>query len=260
MFEFPNSPPIMPKSKIEKAKMLRNILISRATGGIADENEYALLRGYFNSNGSLRALLPEFIRTCGDLHQFWEFIKHEFETYRERREFIRNEFVALFDYIEFNQSSPSDNIVSQSLSVTNSENVAELWNKALERRASDPEGAITIARTLIESVCKYILEEANIAYGASDDLPKLYADASKTLSLAPSQHSIEAIKSILGSATNVVNGLGTLRNRLSDSHGRGAKVPVKPSSRHAKLAVNMAGAVATFLMDTFDEKNGNPPK
>jgi hypothetical protein len=39
----------------------------------------------------------------------------------------------------------------------------------------------------------------------------------------------------------LVNGLGTLRNRLSDSHGRGGK-RVKPSPRHASLAVNTAGA------------------
>jgi abortive infection Abi-like protein len=49
---------------------------------------------------------------------------------------------------------------------------------------------------------------------------------------------------------NLVNGIGTLRNRLSDSHGRGGK-PVRPSPRHASLAVNLAGGVATFLVETF---------
>ncbi|HEV8614896.1 MAG TPA: abortive infection family protein [Methylomirabilota bacterium] len=48
-------------------------------------------------------------------------------------------------------------------------------------------------------------------------------------------------------------GLGSLRNRLSDSHGRGKAGP-KPASRHAELAVNLAGAVATFLMATWKER------
>jgi len=48
----------------------------------------------------------------------------------------------------------------------------------------------------------------------------------------------------------MVNGLGTLRNKLSDSHGRGGKSPVRPSERHANLAVNTAGAIATFLVET----------
>jgi len=33
---------------------------------------------------------------------------------------------------------------------------------------------------------------------------------------------------------NLVNGIGTLRNRLSDSHGRGGPLPVRPSPRHAR--------------------------
>jgi hypothetical protein len=85
-------------------------------------------------------------------------------------------------------------------------------------------------------------------------LPKLYGAAAKTLNLAPNQHSEEAIRSILGGAMTLVNGIGTLRNKLSDSHGRGG-LPVKPSPRHASLAVNTAGAIATFLVETFNERN-----
>jgi len=39
-------------------------------------------------------------------------------------------------------------------------------------------------------------------------------------------------KAILGGAMAVVNGINTLRNNLSDSHGRGDR-PVKPTARHA---------------------------
>jgi hypothetical protein len=74
--------------------------------------------------------------------------------------------------------------------------------------------------------------------------------AAKALNLAPDQHSEEPIKAILGGAASLVNGIGTLRNRLSDSHGRGGKLPVKPSSRYASLAVNTAGAIAMFLVET----------
>ncbi|MDG1319996.1 MAG: abortive infection family protein [Paracoccaceae bacterium] len=50
-------------------------------------------------------------------------------------------------------------------------------------------------------------------------------------------------------------GGSTLRNRLSDSHGRGGRLPVRPSPRHASLAVNTAGAIATFLVETFNERS-----
>ncbi len=42
----------------------------------------------------------------------------------------------------------------------------------MERRATDPEGAITAARTLLETVCKHILDEQGLA-GFEDDKPYL---------------------------------------------------------------------------------------
>ena len=42
-------------------------------------------------------------------------------------------------------------------------------------------------------------------------------------------------------------------NRLGDAHGQG-KRPVKPLPRHAELAVNMAGSMASFLLVTFEAK------
>jgi len=47
----------------------------------------------------------------------------------------------------------------------------------LERRATDPEGAITAARTLLETVCKHILDEKGEPYEDGIPLPKLYNTA-----------------------------------------------------------------------------------
>ena len=56
-----------------------------------------------------------------------------------------------------------------------------------------------------------------------------------------------------------MNNLGTLRNKIGDAHGQGGR-PIKPGERHAALAVNLAGAVATFLVETFvDRDSGNSP-
>jgi hypothetical protein len=48
----------------------------------------------------------------------------------------------------------------------------------------------------------------------------------------------------------VIEGLGAVRNKLSDAHGRGKRSP-KPAARHAELVVNLAGAMATFLVRTW---------
>lgn len=53
---------------------------------------------------------------------------------------------------------------------------------------------------------------------------------------------------------SLVNGISTLRNRFSDAHAPGGLRPVKPSPRHASLEVNTAGAMAAFLVETFQER------
>jgi hypothetical protein len=240
---------------LDQAELLQNILLSHATGGSEDEAEYRELRQLFLELEETESLVPRFVRTCRNLSHFWEFIKSKFPTYRERRAFIRAEFQPLLDTLERmgSGSAPADTTVSSQLERFGPASVHDLWSKALRRRQSDAEGAITMARTLLESVCKHILDDLEVSYDENDDLPKLYRATAGALNLAPSQHTEEAFKRILGGCTSVVEGLGTLRNRLSDSHGRG-KSGIRPAARHAELAVNMAGSMATYLIATLEAR------
>jgi hypothetical protein len=248
----------IPTPLVERAKMLENLLVARATGDMTASNPiYELLRRKFMADEILRPLLPDFVRTCRTLNVFWPFIKDRAGSYAERRQIIGTAFNPLMDHLEQRNRAPVDAVASDALETFDSEGVHAVWTKALNRRTSDPEGAITVARTLLETVCKRILDEVPGTYTDKEDLPKLYSMTAMALNLAPSQHSEDAIKAILGSAMAVVNGIGTLRNKLSDSHGRGGK-PVRPSPRHASLAVNMAGALATFLVETHIERNSKP--
>jgi Abortive infection C-terminus len=245
----------LPASLIERVTMMEGILIATATGGSGDTHIYEHLRREFMQSDEIKSLLPPFVRTYRNLGAFWPYIKNEAGSYAERRQLISGAFTPLMDWLEGSHQSPGDKVVSDALETFDAAGVHAVWIKALTRRTTDPEGAITMARTLLETVCKRILDERFITYTDKEDLPKLYVMAAKALNLAPDQHSEEPIKAILGGAMNLVNGIGTLRNRLSDSHGRGGKLPVKPSPRHASLAVNTAGAVATFLVETFLEKS-----
>jgi len=244
----------LPASLPERVAVLENLMTARATGDMnASTYVYEYLRRELMSVPTIKELLPPFVRSCRTLDVFWPYIKEQSGSYAGRRKLISDAFTPLVDYVEGKNKAPSDKIVSNTLETFDSEGVHLVWNKALERRIADPEGAITVARTLLETVCKRILDEQKITYSDREDLPKLYTLAARALNLAPDQHTEEPIKAILGGATNLVNGLGTLRNRLSDSHGRGGK-PVRPSPRHASLAVNLAGAVATFLVETYSQK------
>lgn len=236
-------------SDFERAQCLVNLLVSAATGKERDERGYKMLRGHFVANGTLLKLLPDWLRTCRSLDQFWPFIQKRFAHYSERRDFIWSEFSPLLEFLEKGEA-PAVAAISAELLDFSEGGVQDTWRKALERMTSDPEGAITSARSLLESVLKHILDERKAAYSDKADLPELYRRASKELNLAPDQHTEETFKKILGGVTSVVNELGSLRNRLGDAHGKG-KGGVKPASRHAELAVNLAGSIALFLVETM---------
>ena len=241
------------KELFEQAESLQNLLVSHAAGGPGDNVEYVRLRRVMLAQPALEAYVPRFVRTCRDLFQFWQFIKRKYGSYQERRDFLWEEFRPLLEILERGGPAPSDAAVTTALEEFDAAHVQSAWSKALDRRHGDPEGAITMARTLLEAVCKHILDEMKITYEETADLPALYRHTAVALNLAPSQHTEQVFKQILGGCTAVVEGLGSLRNRLSDSHGRG-KAGTKPVSRHAELAVNLAGAVATFLLATWQAR------
>jgi hypothetical protein len=240
----------------EQISTLQNLLIARATGGAnwEDEAEYSRLRQLLLADLKIAPLLPSWVRTARTLDQFWPFIKAKFPSYAERREYIWGEFHVVQDHLDGVGASPSDAGVTMAIIKFDSAHVQVAWQKALERRTSDPEGAITSARTLLEAVCKHILDASSTPYDDGADMNTLYRLTAKQLKIAPNQHTEQVFKQILGGCTAVVEGLGSLRNRLSDAHGKG-KAAVKPAARHAELAVNLAGALAMYLLATWDARN-----
>lgn len=155
--------------------------------------------------------------------------------------------------------SPADDAISQALADFDPDTVHARWTQALDRRDTDPAGAITLARTLLEDVCKWIIIEAGETHAEKDDLPVLYRKLAKILNLAPDGHTEPVFKQILGSCQSVVESLGSLRNKIGDAHSPGPK-KVKPVARHAQLAVNLSGTMATFLVSTWEVRKPNLTK
>lgn len=238
---------------IERIEYLQSLLVARATGGVASNSDYTRIRSEFVSNPKYKSMLPRWLITSRSLDQFWHLIQPKFEHYSERRTFIFEQMSQIIDFIESGEKLPANDNISEALKKFDSEEIHHIWQKALERKNTDPEGAITISRTMLESTCKHILDKKEVEYNTkSIDLPELYRKTAHELNLAPDQHAEKIFKQILGGCSGIVNGLGTLRNQLGDAHGKGI-VPVKPKSRHAELAVNLAGSMALFLISTYSD-------
>ena len=98
--EFPDTP-------YERALMLENMLITKATGGQARDPLYTQLRLEFMNEPALKALLPQFVRTCRDLSHFSGFAKKISPHWEPRRQHIREAFVPLLEHLEGRNHTPS---------------------------------------------------------------------------------------------------------------------------------------------------------
>lgn len=247
----------LPSDRYERVLALRAGLLSHATNGSMDADVYRIIRAELIADSTVAQMLPRFLRTCQTTDDFWQHIKMEFSTYAERRAHIREVFTPLLEYLE-RAAAPGAEAITEALRSLQEGEVHRIWSKALARCENDPEGAVTAARTLLESVCMHILdgvaaEGGSPLYTQGDDLPKLYRATAEQLNLAPSQHTEDVFKRLLGGCTTVVESIGAIRNRVGDAHGRGRR-PVKIAPRHAHLAVNLAGSVALFLAETSEAR------
>ena len=91
------------RNDFEYAVHLQNNIISRATGKDFDSKNYKFIREKFLTDINAKDLLPDFIRTCRDIEQFWQFIKVKFSDkgcYDQRRSFILESFQNVLNYLE----------------------------------------------------------------------------------------------------------------------------------------------------------------
>jgi len=145
--------------------------------------------------------------------------------------------------------SPVHSLTLEILQQTGVDRIKLEWQKSLKRLENDPEGAITAARTLFESICKLILEDRKIAYD-NDDLPRLYRKVTDVLDLATDKQTNDIFRRIFGSAQTIVSCLAEMRNVLGDAHGKSQSFAT-PEKHQAALAVNLAGTLAVFLVETW---------
>jgi hypothetical protein len=130
--------------------------------------------------------------------------------------------------------------------------VQRLWTKAKARLRDDPEGAVTAARTMIESACKVLIDEWGGSYTNNDDLPKLFKELSSNLGISAASQVVDEYRKLGGACSTIVNAISCIRNRTGDAHSSAEKV----DPTHASLVVNLAGSLVSYLVATSSVKKG----
>jgi len=115
---------------------------------------------------------------------------------------------------------------------------------------NDYEGAITNARSMLEAVL-LDLEELIVGERQKYDgnLNQLFTRVRNLLNLDPSRPDItNSLRQLLSGLISVVNGISSLRNKMSDAHAR----TYKAEKHHAQLAVNSSRTIVDFIFETFE--------
>lgn len=120
---------------------------------------------------------------------------------------------------------------------------------------SDPEQAIGSAKELLESVLKTVIGDHS--QKSEDNIHDLLRKARKKLELDPklideSAPGAETLKRTLGSLGQIVTGVAELRNLYGTGHGRSKSSQIEIA--HARLVVNAAISIATFMMEVWQEQ------
>jgi hypothetical protein len=128
--------------------------------------------------------------------------------------------------------------------------VLQDWKSAQSALGVDAADAVTRACRLVETVCKHILGRRNQPMPSDQVIQKLFKAAAKSLKLSPDQQSSDDLRTIATGMSTTVHGIGALRTHSGTAHG-GTPDRHEITFTQARLAVNSAGVVATFLMEAL---------
>lgn len=105
----PNEPPnIVPThgQLAQRVNAYLGDLISAFTGGEIDSAHYAELRSDLLNNEAYNGLAPSFLKRARDSGALWSFAKSVDPSWEPRRQFLRNEFEPLLEYLETGGGEP----------------------------------------------------------------------------------------------------------------------------------------------------------
>ena len=239
-----------PADAITKINKFKDVCVNMATGKVFDYELYENERNEFLAESSYKAVVPDWIVDNRFGSQFWKYMQKQSPTYEGRRTYLRTAFDEMVDYVKDGKAHAVSVSLNEIVSrIPASKEINGLWSKVHDRKNDDPEGTITAARTLLETTLKCILEERGIQFGPAEDSRDLYKKVGAALNLSPAGHNEQIFKQILTGITSIIQGFSSLRNAYGDAHGKSGNY-VAPDPRHAELAINLAGTMSAFLIQT----------
>ena len=121
----------------------------------------------------------------------------------------------------------------------------------------DPPSAVTASCALLESLLKVYIEDEALEMPSDQSIKPLWNVVRKHIKFDPAVIQDENLRKILSGLASIIDGIAALRTHKGSAHGQG-KSGYKVKPRHARLAVHAASTVATFLLETWEERKARP--
>lgn len=177
--------------------------------------------------------------------------------YDERYARIYQKCKAIMDRLEGGSSvitKTADNLKGK----FSSEYMSQQIELMVSMQSTNPTNAIGMAKELIESCCKTILEDLGIAWSKTDDVPQLTNKTMDALNLLPANvqetdQGADAVKAVLGNLRAIPSKLAEIRNPFGSGHGKSASFQGL-EERHAKLAVGSSITFVDFIWSTYENQ------
>ncbi len=146
-----------------------------------------------------------------------------------------------------------------------SEYITKQLNLMLKEQSENPTLAIGMAKELIESCCKTILDGLSVSYTKNDDIPELTKKVNDNVRLLPANIAstdaiYESYKQVLGNLKQIPYKLAEIRNKYGSGHGKAGSF-VELDEPCAKLAVGCALSYVEYVWFRYKETiNGKGQK
>lgn len=115
------------------------------------------------------------------------------------------------------------------------------------------DSVITKCRTLLEEVLIFIIEQHQETPDTSGKISKLSGQCRALLNMKQLREFDTRVNEILGGLEKIINGIASLRNLNSDSHGVGTK-RINIKRREAILIANSTKTYCEYILSVFDEQ------
>ena len=242
------------------AQLLRSEFMAFGTGGgerLTDAEARLALRALRATGARLGVPVQISWQDFTSFRRYW--VAHDGHgSWAARRDMVGAAFDPVLARVyQLQEQVPAGDVVTPALNALPD---AAVINEHLRRLStnvdSDPRLAVSVAKDLVESTAKLVLQRRNVQYSSKDDLPALVAQAQQSLRLhaagVEATEEAKALKTILGSLARLTQGLTELRNQVGVGHGR-ESVPTWVRPRHARLAVGAATTWCNLMLETLGD-------